>query len=149
MYRHILIPSDGSDTARKGIDHGLELARRLGSKAIVLVVTEPYPLYATSSHFAWAPPEQDVEKYEKSQADFAEKALIPIREAAQALGIEVETLHIAKEVPSDAILRTAEERGCDLIVMASHGRRGLSRLLLGSQTSQVLHEAKIPVLIVR
>ncbi len=149
MYSHILIPTDGSDIARKGVDHGLDLAQKIGSKVTVLIVTEPYPIYATSAHFSWSPPERDIEKYDRSQDAFAQAALDPVRNAAHALGIEIDTLHVAKDIPSDAIVRTAEDRGCDLIVMASHGRRGLVRLLLGSQASQVLHHTDVPVLIVK
>ena len=149
MYSHILIPTDGSDIARKGVDQGLDLAKRIGSKVTVLIVTEPYPLYATSAHFSWSPPEHEMEKYEKSQEAFAQAALEPVRKVARTMGVAIDTLHVAKDIPSDAIIRTAKELGCDLIVMASHGRRGLARLLLGSQTSQVLHDTDVPILIVR
>lgn len=149
MFNHILIPTDGSDFARQGVDHGLELAEKLGSRVTLLIVTEPYPLYATSAHLVWAPAEHEVERYDASQRAFADAALEAVTKKAEKRGITVEALHLSRELPSDAILKTAAERGCDLIVMASHGRRGVSRLLLGSQTSQVLHDAKVPVLVVR
>jgi len=149
MYSHILIPTDGSDFARKGVDHGLSLAKALGSKVTVLIVTEPYPLYATSAHFAWTPGEAEIERYEARQKEFAEKALEPVKAAAVKAGVGIDTVHKADEFPSEAILKTAAERDCALIVMASHGRRGLERLFLGSQTLDVLQRSKIPVLVVR
>jgi nucleotide-binding universal stress UspA family protein len=149
MYGHILIPTDGSDFARKGVDEGLALAEKLGSSVTALMVTEPYPLYATSAHLVFAPADNEIERYEASQRAFAEAALEAVEKKAEKLGLNIETLHLSRELPSEAILKTAAERGCDLIVMASHGRRGISRLLLGSQTSQVLHDAKVPVLVVR
>lgn len=147
MYRHILIPTDGSDAARKGVDHGLKLAKKLGCKVTAVLVTEPYPLYATSAHLAWAP--TDIEKFEESQKAFAADTLAKVARQAAKLGVKIATVHAEKEIPSEAIVQTAADRKCDLIVMASHGRRGLSRLLLGSQTSQVLHQSKVPVLVVR
>ena len=149
MYGHILIPTDGSDFARKGVDHGLELAEKLGSAVTALLVTEPYPLYATSAHLAFAPASSEIDRYEASQRAFARAVLEAVTKKAEKRGVTIEAIHLTKELPSEAILQTATERGCDLIVMASHGRRGVVRLLLGSQTAQVLHGTRVPVLVVR
>lgn len=149
MYGHILIPTDGSDFARKGVDAGLELAEKLGSKVTALMITEPYPLYATSAHLVFVPADNEIDRYEASQRAFAEAALEAVAKKAEKLGVAIETLHLSNELPSDAIVKTAAERGCNLIVMASHGRRGIARMLLGSQTSQVLHDTRVPVLVVR
>lgn len=149
MYSHILIPTDGSEFARKGVDHGLSLAKTLGSKVTVLIVTEPYPFQATASDFAWVPSEEDIASYDRQQGEYAAKALEPVKAQAAKIGVPIETLHEADDFPSIAIGRVATEHGCDLIVMATHGRRGLQRLFLGSQTLGVLQHSTVPVLVVR
>jgi nucleotide-binding universal stress UspA family protein len=149
MYTNILIATDGSDVALNGLDHGLSLARSLSSKVTVVTVTEPFPLIAGATASGWAAGPEAIVRYEAGQEAFAKGVLLSAKATAERAGVAVETIHIADRWPADAIVEVAAMRGCDLIVMASHGRRGLGRLLLGSQTAEVLAHSKIPVLVVR
>jgi nucleotide-binding universal stress UspA family protein len=150
MYKHILIATDGSELAQKGVDHGLSLAKGLGSKVVIVVVTEPFPFSAGASAAAgWLPGPMEVERYQSSQKAFAEEILTSVKTAADRIGVASETLHIPDRRPAEAILETAEAHEGSLIVMASHGRRGITRLLLGSQTAEVLAHSPVPVLVVR
>ncbi len=149
MYKTILITTDGSDVARRGVDHGINLARSLGARVTVLTVTEPFPFHASPAGFGWVPTQADIEGYEKAQSESAKAILADAQAAAAKLGVEVETVHVADARPAETIIATARERGSSLIVMGSHGRRGIERLLLGSQTSEVLTSSHIPVLVVR
>jgi len=150
MYKHILIPTDGSELAQKGVEHGLSMAKSLGGKVVIIVVTEPFPISAGGAAAAgWLPGPVEVEQYQSSQKAFAEEILGSVKAAADKIGVASETLHIPDSRPAEAILETAKARGCSLIVMASHGRRGITRLLLGSQTAEVLAHSPVPVLVVR
>ncbi|MBL8579184.1 MAG: universal stress protein [Mesorhizobium sp.] len=149
MYKHILISTDGSDVAQKGVDHGLSLAKSLGARVTLVTVTEPFPFSATAAGAGWVPGPADISSYEEGQKEFADTTLAKAKEAAQAAAVEVATVHVADARPAEAILDVAKTEGCSLIVMASHGRRGLGRLLLGSQTSEVLAHSTVPVLVVR
>jgi nucleotide-binding universal stress UspA family protein len=145
MYRHLLIATDGSALARKAVDQGLELAKDLGAKVTVITVSEPLaamvaarPVYPTQ-----------LQDYDQAMAAAAKSILAPICEAAQAKGVPCEGLYVKDQYPAEGIIETANARGCDLIVMASHGRRGVARILLGSQTARVLTYSSIPVLVCR
>jgi nucleotide-binding universal stress UspA family protein len=146
MYEHILISTDGSEVAQKGVDHGLSLAKSVGAKVAIVTVTERFPIYAGPD---WIPGPADLADYDTRQNEAAAKVLADVKAAAGRLGIDVDTVHVAEAQPAEAIIATAKNRQCDLIVMASHGRRGLGRLLLGSQTSEVLVSSPVPVLVVR
>jgi nucleotide-binding universal stress UspA family protein len=146
MYKHILIPTDGSEVARKGVDHGLSLARSVGARVTLVMVTESWPIYAGPD---WIPGPTEIAEYETKQKEAATTVLAEAKAAADRLGVAAETVHVPEAQPAEAIIATANERQCSLIVMASHGRRGLRRLLLGSQTSEVLVSSPVPVLVVR
>jgi nucleotide-binding universal stress UspA family protein len=145
MYKNILIATDGSELAQKAIDHGLGLAKALGAKASAVMVTEPWASIAPGE-MAFAYP---IEIYEKDAAASAAKCLAVVDGAAKKLGIACDTKHLSDQYPAEGIVAYAKEKNCDLIVMASHGRRGLSRLLLGSQAIDVLTHSSVPVLICR
>lgn len=147
MYTHILIAADGSDVSQKGVDHGLALAKALGARALVVTVTEPFPI--TGGDFAYVPSETMIEDFQAGQAKAAGATLAAIKAAADQAGVAVETLHVSDVLPAEAILAAAESHGCDLIVMGSHGRRGLGRLVLGSKAYEVVSHGHIPVLVVR
>lgn len=149
MYKHILISTDGSEIAQKGVDHGLSLAKTLGAKVTVVTVTEPFPFSATAAGAGWVPGPNDIAFYEEGQKEFADKVLAKVNEAAARMGVEVTTEHVPDAHPAEAIVDVAKEKDCSLIVMSSHGRRGLGRLILGSQTSEVLTSSPVPVLVVR
>lgn len=151
MYSHILICTDGSELSQKGVDHGLALSKCLGTRATAVFVTERYPIYPspglTGGWTAIGPSE--FEAFAAAQTEAAERILAKVKESAANLGTEVKTVHISEAEPAEAIVQAAKTYECDLIVMASNGRRGLGRLLLGSQTSEVLTTSSVPVLVVR
>jgi nucleotide-binding universal stress UspA family protein len=141
MYANILLSTDGSDVARKGVQHGIALAKALNAKATVITVTEPFMVEGF-------PSEEEFDRFEAACKERAGKVLDEARAMAEQIGISAELLHVPNAHPATAIIETAKSRGCDLIVMASHGRRGLRKLLLGSQTSKVLADGSVPVLVV-
>lgn len=149
MYKHILISTDGSEVSQKGVDHGLSLAKGLGAKVTIVTVTERFPIYAGAAGAGWVPGPNEMAEYDAAQKAAADKVLADAKAAADRLGVEAETVHVPEAQPAEAILATAKDRGCSLIAMSSHGRRGLGRLLLGSQTSEVLAHSPVPVLVVR
>ncbi len=149
MYSHILIPTDGSDVAQIGVDHGLALASKHGSKVTAVTVTEPLGGQFAFASDLWAPSESEIAAYDDAQRKLAERILAPVRARAKEMGVPIETLHIPWRLAARALVETAEEKGCTLIVMASHGRTGFQRVMLGSQTAEVLATAKMPVLVAR
>ncbi len=149
MYKHILITTDGSIASHKGVDHGLALAKALSCKATVVIVTKPFPMAGMVDVTGWVSGENDQIRYEASQRDFADTVLGDAMKAAERIGAKAEFVQIPDHSPAEGILEAVATYGCDLIVMASHGRRGLGQLLLGSQTAEVVHRSKIPVLVVR
>ncbi len=145
MYKHILIATDGSELAHKAVVQGFALAKALGSKVTVVTVTEPWTAVVPGEMGMAFP----VEDYEKGASDNARTILNTVKSEADKAGIPCETVHMSDQYPADGIIATTKEKGCDLIVMASHGRRGLSRLLIGSQANQVVVHSDVPVLVVR
>lgn len=144
MYANILLSTDGSDVARKGVEHGIALAKALNAKATIVTVTESYPV----DYGGGFDSQEDIDSFDAACKQRANKVLDQARSMAEQSGLPVELLHIPNEHPATAIVETAKSRGCDLIVMASHGRRGLRKLFLGSQTSEVLANGSVPVLVV-
>lgn len=149
MYAHILIATDGSEFAAKGLDHGLALAKRLGAEATVVTVTAPWISLGYEGTAGWSGGAAPIVEYETAMAQTAQSILDAAGKAALEAGIPCSLVHVPDKHPADGIVETAEKKGADLIVMASHGRRGLKRLLLGSQATQVLSLSQIPVLVVR
>ena len=142
--------TDGSDVARKGVEYGITLAKALSAKATVITVTEPLPVdYGSGFASGWIPSQEEVDRFDAACKEGAGKVLDEARVMAEQVGISAKLLHVPNAHPATAIIETAKSRGCDLIVMASHGRRGLTKLLLGSQTSEVLANGSVPVLVVR
>lgn len=146
MYTHILIPTDGSEFAQKGVDHGLSLAKALGSKVTTITVTGPFPIPIGGA--AWVIRPEDIARYSADCRKAAEALLAPIKATAEKMGIVADTIHVPDTRPATAILETAKRTQCNLIVMASHGRRGVERILLGSQAAEVVTSSQVPVLIV-
>ena len=146
MYKNILICTDGSSVGDKAIEQGLEIAKLAKAKVIAIKVTEMWSAVdVAGGRQALA----RIEHFEKAASDAAAKVLKGVADAAQAAGVECETLHVPDSNPAEGILATALARGCDLIVMGSHGRRGLNRLLVGSQAHNVLNQTKVSVLVCR
>src|SRR5262245_12013605 len=148
MYANILLSTDGSDLARKGVKHGIALAKASNAKVTVITVTEPLPVHYGNAS-GWIPSPADIDRFDAASKEHAGKVLDEARAMAEQIGISAELLHVPKAHPATAIIETAKSRGCDLIVMASHGRRGLRQLFLGSQTLEVLADGSVPVLVLR
>jgi nucleotide-binding universal stress UspA family protein len=145
MYKHILIATDGSELAHKAVAQGFAVAKALGAKVTVVTVTEPWTAVVPGEMGMAFP----IDEYEKGAAENAGNILDIVKREAATAGVACETVHMADQFPADGIIATAKDKGCDLIVMASHGRRGISRLLLGSQANQVVVHSTVPVLVVR
>ncbi len=145
MYNSILVPTDGSPLSESAVDSALALAKALGAQVTLLTTIEPFFMFA----FA---PEQIAETrdaYEQYTREHAERHLGEAEARARALGVICDTVIQSAGDPHEAIIATARERGCDLIAMASHGRRGMKALVLGSVTAKVLTHSDIPVLVFR
>jgi nucleotide-binding universal stress UspA family protein len=145
VYRNILIPTDGSELAGKAVEYGIALAKRIGARTTVLTVLPPFHIFTTDAQMLEDTPAQ----YKARMQAHAEKTLGAVAQAAQAAGVACEMVHVEHEHPYQAIIDTAKSKGCDLIVMASHGRHGISALVLGSETVKVLTHSKTPVLVHR
>jgi len=145
VYKNILIPTDGSDFAQEAIGHAVDLAKLLGAKITGVTVTPSYQVIALEGVVVSESPEQ----FERWSKDVSEARLSIIRRAAQAAGVPCEVIGVENDHPYAGIIEAAKTKGCDLIVMASHGRRGVSALLLGSETQKVLTHTDIPVLVYR
>ena len=140
MYKHILIPTDGSELAEHGVTQGLALAKSLGARVTAIFVVEPFS--EVSGRFREA-----VSGYAELRKEQAASALDRVAKAAKQAGVSCETMQAENGQPHQAIVAAAEDKDCDLITMSSHGRSGLSALLIGSVTNKVLTQAKTPVLV--
>ncbi|MHA6646388.1 universal stress protein [Mesorhizobium sp. A623] len=148
MYTHILIATDGSELARKGLEHGLSLAKPLEAKVTVLAVSEPLrPEMANAARLGGV--HDPVSRYDRQIDAIMKERFAFIEQRGSEHGVTVDLVHEIDGSPAEAIVRFAKLKGCDLIVMSSHGRRGIRKVLLGSQTSEVLANTTIPVLVVR
>lgn len=145
MYKHILIATDGSEFAGKALATGFALAKHVAAKVTVVTVTEPWRGRVTGEA-AFGLPAGEFAKIADEQA---RRVLDAVRKAAAEAGVSVDLLHVKDHYPADGVLQAARETGSDLVVMASHGRRGLERLFLGSETQRVLTQSNIPVLVCR
>jgi nucleotide-binding universal stress UspA family protein len=145
MFKHILMATDGSDLARKGIDQGLALAKALGSKTTAVMVTEPMAAMMVGEAAIALP----LDDYDAAARANAAKVLAGVSAAAAKAGVACDVLHVKEQYPAEGLVEAAKAGGCDLIVMASHGRRGISKLLLGSQATRVLTLSEVPVLVCR
>ena len=148
MFKHILVPTDGSNLSLKAARTAVRLATSFKAKITTIFVIEPYlpPMGAEGMAFyaAYSP-----EDYELGMRKVAAKALAKVRSAAGTARVKCAEIPVIDGHPWKAIIQAARANKCDLIVMASHGRRGLAGLLLGSETQKVLTHSKIPVLVCR
>ena len=145
MYKHILIPTDGSALSAKAIEQAISLAKSVGARVTGLTVSIPFHVFALDPLMV----SDTAEQYKKDCEDRAEKFLDAITVAAKAAGVQCEVAHVTADHPYEGIIDTATLKGCDLISMASHGRKGVAGLVLGSETHKVLIHSKIPVLVSR
>ena len=145
MYKNLLLPTDGSPLSEKAVRHGLELARTLGAKVTGFYALPEFRAFAYAGTII-----EDTQAIFEGQAQTqADAALAFVTTAAQEAGVPCATAQSTHDRPYEAILQAATDHGCDLIVMASHGRRGIEGLLMGSETQKVLTHSKIPVLVSR
>lgn len=144
MFNRILVPTDGSDITGKAVDAAIDLARSVNAKLYTLSVKEPFP-YSAISEMQPTPPQEFFDAQER----IAAARVKTVRDSADSKGVGCEAHTVEALHPWEAIIDHARRHECDLIVMASHGRRGVTALLLGSETQKVLTHSKVPVLVVR
>ena len=147
MYKRILVATDGSTLSKKAIGSAIELAALNGAELVAIKVTPRYP----QSYFEGSLPlnPNEIAKIEKQWTDDAQKTLDAIVKVASKNGVSAKGVVVRSDIVSDALIAAAKKHKADLIVMASHGRRGIKRLLLGSETQQVLTHSHLPVLVLR
>ncbi len=148
MFKHILLPTDGSKLSNRAVDRGIALAKDLGAR-ITSIHVVPELRMITDESFVMPMGVELQRRYDREAKARAQKMLDAVGQKAQALGIQHAELVVTGELPYEAIIEAAKKQKCDLIMMASHGRRGISGLLLGSETAKVLTHSKVPVLVVR
>jgi nucleotide-binding universal stress UspA family protein len=148
MYQHILVPTDGTALSLKAAKAAARLAKQSHAKITAIYAIEPYAPPSGGDGIAFSVA-YTAEEYEKGMRQFADKALAKVRAAAKAEEVDCPAISVVQSRPWEAIVNAAKQKKCDLIVMASHGRRGFAGLLLGSETNKVLTHSKTPVLVCR
>lgn len=147
MFKNVLIPTDGSKLSAKAIKSGLAFAKSIKAQVTGCYVVEPFQPYYFGDYI---PPDMPTPKeFERRAREAGEKYLVQIEELARAAGVKYSGAVVKADTPYAGIINAAKKGRCDLIFMASHGRSGLSGLLLGSETNKVLTHSKIPVLVYR
>jgi nucleotide-binding universal stress UspA family protein len=148
MFKNLLVPTDGSEISAKAVGQAVEIAKAMNAK---LVAFHAYPEYHAVVLYEYVGPLDVMNKhdYTKHARAVAESYLAGAIEAAKAAGVAVEGVIVASDAPHEAIIKTAKRKKCDLVIMASHGRRGVAGILLGSVTQKVLTHSDIPVLVLR
>jgi nucleotide-binding universal stress UspA family protein len=145
MFKHILLPTDGSELSVAAVQQGIIFAKSIGSKVTGLCVM---PIHH-SFFFHEKISQKALDEVAQQFKERAEKYLTEIEKGAKEEGVTCDVIYERNDSPYEAIIRVAEQKGCDLIMMASHGRRGVEALLIGSETQKVLTHSKIPVLVYR
>ncbi|SHI24122.1 universal stress protein [Pollutimonas bauzanensis] len=145
MYKHILLPTDGSSASEAAVQACFQLARQLGAKVTGLHVLPEFHVFTYKTEML----EDTRAQFVKDSEEHARKILSPVERLAQETGVICSTMHVVSDDPYEAIIQVAQDSQCDLIVMASHGRKGVKGLLLGSETQKVLTHSRIPVLVYR
>jgi len=147
MYQRILIATDGSTLSKKAVSNAISLAQLTGAELVALKVIPRYPQSYFEGGVALAASE--ISRIEKQWAEHGQAIVDAVAKSAMSKGVKVKAITAKSDIVSDAIIGTAKKHKCDLIIMASHGRRGIKRLLLGSETQQVLTHTHVPVLVLR
>ena len=148
MFKHILLPTDGSKLSDRAVQRGIAFAKEVDARITVVHVVPEFQMIVEEGFVSPMTPELK-KRFEREALAHAGKLLAKVEKAAKAGGVKCETVAVVSDLPYQQIIETARRKKCDLIMMASHGRRGLSGLLLGSETAKVLTHSKIPVLVVR
>jgi nucleotide-binding universal stress UspA family protein len=144
VYKNILLPTDGTEFCEKAVRHGVALAKLVGARVTGVTVTVPLYRFVSPS----APPDM-VDKLREIRRAAVKEMLALVATVAKASDVQCEAIEVEDEHPYQGIISTAQRKDCDLIVMASHGRRGMSALLLGSETQKVVTHSTVPVLVCR
>lgn len=147
MYKRILVPTDGSALSKKAVKSAVELASTMGAELVALNVVPRYPTSYFEGGVSVAPSE--VARVEKQWAEHGQSLADGVGSIAEKSGVKAKAVTVRSDLVAEAILAAAKKNKCDLVVMASHGRKGLKRLLLGSETQHVLTHGNIPVLVLR
>jgi nucleotide-binding universal stress UspA family protein len=147
MYKHLLVATDGSKLSAKAVAHAIALAQALGAKLSAFYASPDYPMPVYAEGVSYA--QMTRKEYTARCAKEADRILNPISLKAEAAGLEFKAVHVIAAAPWEAILAAARKNKCDAIMMASHGRRGVSALLLGSETQKVLTHTTLPLIVVR
>ena len=147
MYARILVATDGSSLSKKAVANAIGLAATCGAELVALKVVPRYP----QAYFEGSIPlnAKDVARIEAQWSEEAQAAVDAVKKQAEAKGVKAKALVSRSDIVSDAIIAAAKKQKADLVVMASHGRKGIKRLLLGSETQQVLTHCHMPVLVLR
>ena len=145
MFKHILLPIDGSELSEAAIQKGIQFAKSINAKVTGFHVILPFHIFSLRTGIL----EDTKEQYERQSTGQAEQFLGVIKQAAEKAGVSCDTDYVTSNHPYEMIIQAAEKKGCDLIMMASHGRRGMQGVLIGSETQKVLTHTKIPVLVFR
>ena len=148
MYKHILVPTDGSKLSAKAVKQAVNFAKTIGAKITALHVSAEYRAVMDEG-FVVPSIATFKKRFEEMNAKRSDIVLAQVENAARTAGVRCDSVSVANNLPYDAIIRQAKKAKCDLIMMASHGRKGLASVLLGSETSKVLTHSNIPVLVVR
>lgn len=148
MFKHILLPTDGSKLSDRAVKRGIEFAKEIDAKVTAVHVVPEFRMVVEEGFVSPLSVELKT-RYEKESQEHARKMLVKVEEIAEAAGVRCEAVAVVSDYPYQQIIEIAKKKKCDLIMMASHGRRGLSSILLGSETAKVLTHSKIPVLVVR
>jgi nucleotide-binding universal stress UspA family protein len=147
MYKRILVPTDGSALSKKAVKSAVELAATVGAEVVALNVVPRYPTSYFEGGISVSP--NEVARVEKQWAEKGQALAVGVEKAGEKAGVVAKAVTVRSDLVAEAILNAAKKHKCDLVVMASHGRRGLKRLLLGSETQHVLTHGNIPVLVLR
>jgi nucleotide-binding universal stress UspA family protein len=149
MFKHILVATDGSALSTKGVRQTIKVAKAVGAHITAVHVVGTYNVLFQDEGFAMPDIPAWRKLFEDRMATHAKEVLGPVKEAADKAGVKCETVVAHGDMPYEMIIKQAKKSRCDLIMMASHGRKGMQRLLLGSETAKVLTHSRIPVLVVR
>ena len=147
MYKRILVATDGSPLSKKAVTSAIALASRHDADLVALTVVPRYPKSYFDGAMSFSP--EDIARVEKQWADKAQDMLDAVAARAVASGVQLKTAIANSDLVAESIVAAAKKHKCDLIVMASHGRKGIKRLLLGSETQHVLTHSTLPVLVLR
>lgn len=148
MHKKILLPIDGSDISVQTANSGISFARQIGAEIVVLNVTQPFSTLVGFDGVAASYAISDTD-YEEAARREAEEYLKPVMDRAETAGVKANSVIVSNYNVADGVVEAAKDHGCDLIYIATHGRSGLSRLLLGSVTSKVIQLAPVSVLVYR